>query len=348
MAIRFTAKNCRILSLLGKGKTFDDLFLYEPVISDYYTQEEDKLMEDIIDRLKKEGSNRSLTPTERSFSEKMYQAKMQYNSDLSHYSRTVNHIAVQGKLEQIYQEFVQKDSLFESNMNTMCQYVRPNAYYIPNVTFGTIVKSKKVLFNKLHDLITDLPTESGLLFLEAMSTGKMSYTAAYQLTSNGISGFTMASIQDLDPRILALQYFHLNFTDLQALDTLSMDSNEGLVISMLLFIHFFETEKVVAVQPVSNARSSARVELNGEKYDSELNYPINVIDAHWYTTIIRDDPFLVKGHFRKQPYGPGRSQYKVRWITGYMKKGYHRTAKQPNHKASDNLLSILDSKSEKI
>lgn len=65
----------------------------------------------------------------------------------------------------------------------------------------------------------------------------------------------------------------------------------------------------------------------GQKYVNETNYPIEILDSTWFTTIIRSEGFRVGGHFRMQPYGPGLSLKKLIWIDPFDKQGYTRTAK---------------------
>jgi hypothetical protein len=65
----------------------------------------------------------------------------------------------------------------------------------------------------------------------------------------------------------------------------------------------------------------------GEKYVNETKYKIEVLDSTYFTTISRTEGFGVTGHFRWQPYGPGRSGKKLIWISDFVKEGYTRTAK---------------------
>jgi hypothetical protein len=65
----------------------------------------------------------------------------------------------------------------------------------------------------------------------------------------------------------------------------------------------------------------------GEKYINDTEYPIEILDSTWFTTIIRSEGFGVEGHFRMQPYGPGLTLRKLIWIAPFEKEGYTRTAK---------------------
>lgn len=65
---------------------------------------------------------------------------------------------------------------------------------------------------------------------------------------------------------------------------------------------------------------------NGNRHFNESKSELIVLDCRWFTELIRDIPFLVKGHFRWQPVGEGRSQKKLIWIEDFKKEGYHRKA----------------------
>lgn len=64
------------------------------------------------------------------------------------------------------------------------------------------------------------------------------------------------------------------------------------------------------------------------KYKSNLDFPITVVDATWFTTLVHSDAFKVRGHFRLQPYGPENSKRKLIWINEFQKDGYTREAKK--------------------
>lgn len=54
---------------------------------------------------------------------------------------------------------------------------------------------------------------------------------------------------------------------------------------------------------------------------------VQVVDSNWNTTVVRTEGFSVDGHLRLQPYGEGRSKYKLIWIDSFDKEGYVRKAK---------------------
>ena len=62
------------------------------------------------------------------------------------------------------------------------------------------------------------------------------------------------------------------------------------------------------------------------KNDTRNKYIL--VNTNWNTTIIRIDEFSVKGHYRLQPYGVGRKQYKYIFIEPYTKGGIKRLAQK--------------------
>ena len=63
------------------------------------------------------------------------------------------------------------------------------------------------------------------------------------------------------------------------------------------------------------------------KNDAGIN--VIVLDSLWYTTICRDEGFMVSGHFRLQPCKDSNGHWtrKIIYISAYEKHGYHRQAR---------------------
>jgi len=89
---------------------------------------------------------------------------------------------------------------------------------------------------------------------------------------------------------------------------------------MMIFLLFVEVETVF-VQPKERYRA--------KKYEDIKNaqpVPIKVADLSWSRETVNAVPFGVSGHFRNQPFGPGRSQSKLIYIEPFVKHGYTRKA----------------------
>jgi len=96
------------------------------------------------------------------------------------------------------------------------------------------------------------------------------------------------------------------------------------LIGILLFIKHAEVETKI----IEGNRRGYQAAV---KYVNETKGPVEVIDSTWFTNIVRTEGFHVRGFFRLQPVGPGRSERKLTWINDFEKHGYSRKAKKPNH-----------------
>lgn len=65
------------------------------------------------------------------------------------------------------------------------------------------------------------------------------------------------------------------------------------------------------------------------KAKNEAGINVIVLDSLWYTTICREEGFMVSGHFRLQPCKDSMGHWtrKVIYIAAYEKHGYHRQAR---------------------
>jgi hypothetical protein len=97
------------------------------------------------------------------------------------------------------------------------------------------------------------------------------------------------------------------------------------VMSFILFYNYTETETKI-IHGIDSGKQR-RVKLNGEKFINASQNDIEIIDNSYFTKIIRTGEFGVKGHFRVQSYGSGKSQTKIIFIDEYQKSGYTRNAK---------------------
>lgn len=65
------------------------------------------------------------------------------------------------------------------------------------------------------------------------------------------------------------------------------------------------------------------------KAKNEPGINVTVLDSLWYTTICREEGFMVSGHFRLQPCKDSQGHWtrKIIYIAAYEKHGYHRQAR---------------------
>lgn len=87
----------------------------------------------------------------------------------------------------------------------------------------------------------------------------------------------------------------------------------------LYFIYNCEIEEKI-VKPNEKYR------LGNSKHYNESKSDITFLDCKWFTDIIREAPFRVKGHLRWQFHGEKKSKRKLIWIDEFEKSGYKRSA----------------------
>lgn len=106
-----------------------------------------------------------------------------------------------------------------------------------------------------------------------------------------------------------------------------IENNILWLINTLLFKEIARTELEIidivddSKLPKGLSSLQKQCKLNSLEGDIEINY----YDARWYTEIIRNEGFSVRGHWRNQPYKDG---YKLIFIKPFEKKGYHRRAEK--------------------
>lgn len=93
-------------------------------------------------------------------------------------------------------------------------------------------------------------------------------------------------------------------------------------IVLLIWLYQNNYEQIKIISPSKKSKKN--------KTDEILNWtniPIKTFTELNYTSIIRDQPFDVKGHWRKQKCGIGRSEEKLIFIDSFQKNGYKRFIK---------------------
>lgn len=95
---------------------------------------------------------------------------------------------------------------------------------------------------------------------------------------------------------------------------------EPTVYKFLCFFYLAEnTEEILNPGKTYGTRRTGKI-LN------DIGIPLTVVTSKWNTTVIRTEAFGVRGHFRVQPCGKGRTNYELIFIEPFVKNGYKRTA----------------------
>ena len=101
-----------------------------------------------------------------------------------------------------------------------------------------------------------------------------------------------------------------------------------LILYQQSFILFFKKYGNIDLEMLPAKKTTRKSQLLGEKVNNFMGIDVKVLDSRWFTTICRDEGFLVSGHFRLQPCKDDQGEWtrKLIYINPYAKHGYHRLA----------------------
>ena len=105
------------------------------------------------------------------------------------------------------------------------------------------------------------------------------------------------------------------------------DMSWGLV--RFVYAHLiFKKYGNIELETVARNKTLRKSQILGEKINNFMGIDVKVLDSRWFTTICRDEGFLVSGHFRLQPCKDENGEWtrKLIYINPYAKHGYHRLA----------------------
>ncbi len=95
---------------------------------------------------------------------------------------------------------------------------------------------------------------------------------------------------------------------------------EDFVYRFLCFFYLTDNnEEIIPAGKVYGTRKTGKI-------SNDFKFPITMVTSRWNTTTIRLEKFGVRGHFRLQPVGVGRSRKELIFISPFEKKGYKRSA----------------------
>ena len=119
------------------------------------------------------------------------------------------------------------------------------------------------------------------------------------------------------------------FQDGNAYSQIGMTTTKGkfmkwfsMFLKTLIYLEFSELNTVILKNGSKHGTKKAG------KYLNESGEEVVIVDSTWNKTIIRVEEFGVSGHLRLQPFGKGRINRKLIYVSDYIKKGYVRNAKK--------------------
>lgn len=195
-------------------------------------------------------------------------------------------------------------------------------YYLTN-TFKDAIMTAAPKIQEGNKQLRDIPTDCGIIFTDkgftiylSNPTDKKLKLLCYGFTKEGI--LTTYGIIENDMTFGGMAC-SVNENGEPVNDTEGLVGYLNTMLTAIYFIHNCEIEQRV-LGPNKKDR------LNGQKYFNESKSDVVILDCKWFTELIRDAPFHVKGHLRWQVHGEKRTKRKLIWISDFEKQGYTRKA----------------------
>jgi len=237
-------------------------------------------------------------------------------------------------LEQGHYEHLQIDQMFDQlfkGHNGLLEFLQSlkftykqvhKKYYFTN-TFKDAIRTAipKIIDKNKH--LNEIPSDCGIIFTDkgfslylSNPTDKKLKLLCFGFTKDTLTTYGMI---DNDGKFGG---FACCLKDGKPYnDTEELNAYLNSMLISLYFIHNCEIEQKV-LKPNDKHRE------NGNKHFNESKSDIIFLDCNWFTELIRNTPFHVKGHLRWQHHGEGFKKRKLIWISDFEKSGYQRKAKK--------------------
>lgn len=98
-----------------------------------------------------------------------------------------------------------------------------------------------------------------------------------------------------------------------------VDNAFGMALTTMLFKKYAQIETKI-INPLSAQY------FNDVYCRNDTNIKITYLNSSWFTSIVREAGFNVRGHFRLQACGEGMKDRKLIWVNDFQKSGYTREA----------------------
>lgn len=169
-----------------------------------------------------------------------------------------------------------------------------------------IIGDRTLVFMRLKD--------DDYRYMEFQENGRLAHLSDFKI--NNSENNALSNLQDMDTMTV------FNFNGMEDVYT------PDFVLYQQSFILFFKKYGNVDLELLPAKRTVHKSQLLGEKVNNFMGIDVQVLDSRWFTTICRDEGFLVSGHFRLQPCKDEQGQWtrKLIYINPYAKHGYHRLA----------------------
>lgn len=219
-------------------------------------------------------------------------------------------------LRDILTGWIRRDYLAERNMSVY--YISRTFYKALAKSFPTLVKlfDEKVM-ESLHEdccliwsdttyMLWRDPADDGSYYVLVIVNGSVAFFSSYQFDDTDVNNTH------------SLSFMYIN----------DFSNDDRTYIESIYAFLLFKKYGNVDIETVAARKTLRKSQILGEKVNNFMGIDVQVLDSRWFTTICRDEGFLVSGHFRLQPCKDEQGQWTRRliYINPYAKHGYHRMA----------------------
>ena len=227
----------------------------------------------------------------------------------------------------------------EIGMGAVARRIR-NIYYISKSfreAMGKCIgklrplKDEKGIFLNLHENCCIIDGDSTFILMSTnddnarmihIFNAKLTTVTDFHLTEDGIDNIESMSFLDLEsPLILGV--------NMEKYREITKGENEELQRLKTFYLYLiFKKYGNVDIETIAASSTVKKSQILGEKVNNFMGIDVQVLDSRWFTTICRDEGFLVSGHLRLQPCKNEHGEWtrKLIYINPYAKHGYHRLA----------------------
>ena len=227
---------------------------------------------------------------------------------------------------------------------TIAHYIE-NIYYVSHTFEEAMFKSAKVfddmckdtqVLREVHEdccLILGCDKESNNIFFLFCEGEEEDGTRNYVLINTRFQGVIIWTVEFSlfkdDKHGFGLKFAYSPDCEQQYKKEGLTDADMVWGIIRLVYSHLiFKKYGQIELETVARNKTLRKSQILGEKVNNFMGIDVKVLDSRWFTTICRDEGFLVSGHFRLQPCKDEQGQWTRRliYINPYAKHGYHRLA----------------------
>jgi hypothetical protein len=215
------------------------------------------------------------------------------------------------------------------------ELLKGNVFYITKTYIEAMKRSaisfaKSITTEDLNELYKEfMPINKLILFKQPYSENNGESNISILIVANSLDDMKVWAFADdtLVASIFNIKDKHTEFATMDKNTKGCMNDNLFILSFMNTINLFLLMEKYAKVETkISKALSQQKDEQLGVISNS-TKCDIKIRDSKWFTTICRDEGFMVRGHFRLQPKKiNGEWTKELIYINEFEKHGYHRQA----------------------